>query len=437
MLSKHILSGSSILNTRHTLRQKLRHSYKRSYVVDIDSIDTSPRTVSSVIVSLKDKPGTLMEVLESFRNNDINITNIASRTTYGSFASSIHIKFSKDLDDAGVGNMMEDLRKKALFVQPMESYTVPFYPKSLEELEIGRKNCIMSGELEADHPGFNDEEYKQRRNEIALIAENWSYGDPIPNVEYTEKEIECWKHVFDQLMKLFPTHPCSQYQTIFPLLIENCGMHRDNIPQLSDISNFLKSRTGFTIAPVSGLLSSRDFLNALAFRSFSSTQYVRHHSNPMYTPEPDIVHDIIGHIPLLADPDFADFSQSIGLASLGASDEDLEKLARCYWFTIEFGLLKQEGRRRAVGAGLLSSFGELQYCLSDKPQVKRFDPWVASKQDYPITEYQPLYFEADSFKQMTKQLQEFSKTLQRPFDVKYNPYTQVVTEVSKENIFSM
>ena len=137
-------------------------------------------------------------------------------------------------------------------------------------------------------------------------------------------------------------------------------------------------------------------------------------------------------MPLYADPDFADFSQEIGLASLGASDEEILHLATIYWFTVEFGLCKEGDSVRAYGAGLLSSFGELEYCLSDKPTKLPFDPFKAAEHPYPITEYQPVYFVAESFKDATDKVREFAATLKRPFVFRYNPYSQSVEVLDKK-----
>jgi len=140
-------------------------------------------------------------------------------------------------------------------------------------------------------------------------------------------------------------------------------------------------------------------------------------------------------VPLFANPDFADFSQEIGLASLGASDSDIERLATIYWFTVEFGICRQGDQLKVYGAGLLSSFGELEYCLSDKPEIRPFEPAKVAQQKYPITEYQPVYFVAESFKDAQMKVRDFANTCSRPFSVRYNAYTESIEILdSKEKV---
>ncbi|PAV72650.1 hypothetical protein WR25_21103 [Diploscapter pachys] len=254
-----------------------------------------------------------------------------------------------------------------------------WFPKSIYDLDICAKRVIMYGAgLDADHPGFKDDEYRKRRMMFADIALNYKHGESIPRIEYSESERKTWGVIYKKLRELHKKYACKEYLDNFEQLERHCGYSEDNVPQLEDICRFLKAKTGFRVRPVAGYLSARDFLAGLAFRVFFCTQYVRHQADPFYTPEPDTVHEIMGHMPLFADPDFAQFSQEIGLASLGASEEDLKKLATLYFFSIEFGLSleadnssenkenlengkpQKKHTYKVYGAGLLSSAGELQ-----------------------------------------------------------------------------
>merc|ERR1712021_233282 len=383
----------------------------------------------NIIFSLNEAVGALAESLKIFKRHSVNLQHIESRSSIKVPGYEFMIEVDSSYGD--VEGALNDIKGASSYFQIItrdykdNKDSVPWFPRKIQELDKFANQILSYGsELESDHPGFTDQVYRARRKEFADIAFNYKHGTPIPAVEYTETEKGVWKTVFSNLKRLYKTHACYEHNHVFPLLEENCGYSEDEIPQLQTVSEFLKSVTGFQLRPVAGLLSSRDFLAGLAFRVFHSTQYIRHHTRPNYTPEPDVCHELLGHVPLFADPAFAQFSQEIGLASLGASDEYIEKLATCYWFTIEFGVTRQNGQLKVYGAGLLSSFGELEYCVSDKPEHRGFDPAVTGLQKYPITEYQPVYFVTSSFEDAQRKMSDFAATIPKTFTARYDPYTQ-------------
>ena len=165
-----------------------------------------------------------------------------------------------------------------------------------------------------------------------------------------------------------------------------------------------------SVDAVRHLINSRDFLAALSNGVFLATQYIRHHSTPLYTPEPDVCHELAGHAAQLASPLFAELNREVGRAALRTdTDEQLQRLANIYWFTIEFGVLREEGQVKAYGAGLLSSFGELE-AMSDA-RIEEMANWeLMETQLYDVTQYQPVLFCAPSFEAMVEQL---TRRLQR------------------------
>jgi phenylalanine-4-hydroxylase len=316
----------------------------------------------------------------------------------------------------------------------LDEKQVHWFPRHISELDLVANRTLDAGiDLQSDHPGFSDMTYRTRRAALTESALRHRWDMPIQTIDYTPEETAVWTTVWDKMEGLWVDYACKEYLHSLELMKKHCGYSRDKIPQQQDISEFLQETTNFRMRPVAGLLSSRDFLNGLAFRVFFSTQYIRHHSRPLYTPEPDICHELLGHAPMFADRDFADFSQEIGLASLGASDDDVLKLAHCYWYSVEFGLCKEDGKNKAYGAGLLSSFGELEYACSDEhpgadepPIIKPWDPEVATRQEFPITTYQPAYFLAETLQDAKHRMRKYCESLQRPFFALHNPQTNTV-----------
>lgn len=264
-------------------------------------------------------------------------------------------------------------------------------------------------ELELDHPGANDEKYRERRDHIAAMSKRFRETGVITDIDYTDEEQGIWKHVAERLEDLHQRHASPFYLRAK----QDLGISNDRIPQLTEMNRRLNELSNFRLAPIEGLVDTRSFLSWLSFRTMLSTQYIRHHSRPEYTPEPDIVHEAMGHIPMFTNKNFADYSQFIGYGARMATDEQLEQLGRLYWFTVEFGLVEHEGDIKAYGAGLLSSFGELEHAFSDKVELRKFDLEQVINHEFTYSDMQPVLYIIPSYaelKEVTrKYIESFAK----------------------------
>jgi phenylalanine-4-hydroxylase len=265
---------------------------------------------------------------------------------------------------------------------------------------VADRNAIV--QLDPDHPGFRDQEYRARRNQIAEIALQYRPGDPIPDAPYTSAEHRVWQTIWSALRPAHQKHACAEYLSA----IDRLSFDPDHIPQLREVNQRVQAISGFRLEPIAGLVQPRVFLENLADGVFLCTQYIRHHSTPLYTPEPDVVHEIVGHGVTLASEHLAELNRLFGKAVKRASSADaLEELSRVYWFTIEFGVLRESESVKAYGTGLLSSAGELEEM--QEVELRPFDLEAASQQEYDPTHFQPILFCADSFEEMHTTLRAY------------------------------
>ncbi|KAL2729424.1 tryptophan 5-hydroxylase 1 [Vespula squamosa] len=418
--------------------------------------ESSNENKNSVVFSLKNQVGGLARALQVFQDLGVNVVHIESRKSLRR-GSEYEILVDVECDSKRMEQLMRMLSREVsainldqyeqtgsipqqapcLSTAPSFDFSevdMPWFPRKISDLDQAQKVLMYGSDLDADHPGFKDPVYRKRRQEFADIANNYKHGQAIPRIQYTPEEIRTWGTVFRELHQLYQKHACMEYLENWPKLVKYCGYSEDNIPQLEDVNIFLKRTTGFQLRPVAGYLSPRDFLAGLAFRIFHCTQYIRHSSDPFYTPEPDCCHELLGHMPLLANKSFAQFSQELGLASLGATDDDIDKLATLYFFTVEFGLCKQDGTLRVYGAGLLSSVAELRHAVTTPEKTFRFEPEITCKQECIITAFQNAYYYTDSIEEAKEKMRAFANEIQRPFGLRYNPYTQsveVLTDAQK------
>src|SRR5919112_3294411 len=259
--------------------------------------------------------------------------------------------------------------------------------------------------LADDHPGANDPDYRARRNEIAAAALAWQPGEPAPAIDYTPAEQEVWRTVCRELR---PKHERLAIRE-FNEGVAALGLPTDHVPSLDEVSANLEPLSGFSYVPAAGLVPLREFYGSLADRVFHSTQYVRHPEVPLYTPEPDIIHEVIGHGHLLATPTFGELHRMAGEATNRLRDDDnVRFLSKVSWFSLEFGVVMEDGEPRAYGAGILSSYGEIEEfrAMEHRP----LDVVEMGTAEYDITHYQPVLYRAESVDEIVETVGGFFTT---------------------------
>jgi phenylalanine-4-hydroxylase len=252
-------------------------------------------------------------------------------------------------------------------------------------------------QLAHDHPGANDPEYRLRRNEIAAAALGWRAGEPAPRIHYTEQEHRIWQTVCRELDPKHERYAVREYREAKARV----ALRQDHVPGLDEMSEHLAPVGGWRYVPAAGLVPLADFYGCLADRAFHSTQYLRHPAVPLYTPEPDIIHEVIGHGHLLATDTFGELHRLAGVAARRLGDPDsLLFLSRVFWFSLEFGVVVEDGEVRAYGAGILSSYGEIDEfrAIEHRP----LDLIAMGTAEYDITAYQPILYRAESVAEVTE-----------------------------------
>ena len=259
-------------------------------------------------------------------------------------------------------------------------------------------------ELEPGHPGLGDEGYIQRRKELFALCRKHrleNLGPPL--IDYNAEETRIWREVSPKLDELHFRYACRIYLNAKREL----AITRDEIPHLRHLSDRVRRETNVHLVPAEGALPYRTFYEYIAQRGFPVTQFIRHGSHPEFTPEPDMIHDCLGHVPPLMNQDYAELLTLIGKAAATTrTGEQVLALKRFSWFSIEFGLIEEAGATKVFGAGILSSTGEIPYSINS-PEVKR-EPFVTDvviNTDYDPSRMQDHLFIAPSFPFLRRELE--------------------------------
>lgn len=258
-------------------------------------------------------------------------------------------------------------------------------------------------ELEPGHPGLGDEGYIARRRELfALCREHRLGNEGPPIIAYTDEEQRIWREVSPKLDALHQRHA----SRIYLQAKRELGISEDAIPQLRDLSAQLEQISGMHLVPAEGPIPYRTFYSYIAKRGFPVTQFIRHGSRPEFTPEPDMIHDCLGHVPPLVNHDYAELLTLIGKAAVSvATGDQVLALKRLSWFSIEFGLIEEGGETKIFGAGILSSLGEIPFSLSKDVERRPFVTDEVIETDYDSSKMQELLFVVPSFQFLRREVE--------------------------------
>ena len=222
-----------------------------------------------------------------------------------------------------------------------------------------------------------------------FTAQDWS--------AYTDEDHAVWGILYGRRM----AELARSGSGVFLRGAEAIGLRPDRVPDLAEVNRRLDARTGWNAVPVTGFIPARQFFQCLAERRFPTTFTLRPRHQLDYLPEPDIFHDVFGHVPLHADPVFAEFLQGFGaVAARARTDEDVQRMARLFWFTVEFGLVREEGETKVYGSGLISSAGDAANALGPGCDRRPFSLDAVMAQPFEIDRFQDVLFVVDSFDQL-------------------------------------
>jgi phenylalanine-4-hydroxylase len=214
---------------------------------------------------------------------------------------------------------------------------------------------------------------------------------------YDDEAHDVWRVLYERRMATLN----ETGSAVFLEGIDRIGLSPSRVPDLADVNGRLAARTGWAAVPVSGFMPAADFFHCLSTKRFPTTVGVRPRAQLDYLPEPDIFHDVFGHVPLHSDPVFANFLQRFGALAAAASTEDeVTRMARLFWFTVEFGLIRERGQTRIYGSGLISSHGDAANALGERCERRPFEIDAVLNQPFEIDHFQDVLFVIDSFDQL-------------------------------------